>query len=65
MASLSHDENTTISVVITDRSFDEEQILFQAQMLNAVGDAVVAIDADGKIIFWNDAATKIYGWKPV
>ena len=64
MASLSHDENTTISVVITDRSFDEEQILFQAQMLNAVGDAVVAIDADGKIIFWNDAATKIYGWKP-
>ncbi|MDD1698629.1 MAG: PAS domain S-box protein, partial [Methanoregula sp.] len=63
MTSLSQDENTTISVVITDRSSDEEQILFQARMLDAVGDAVVAVGTDQKIIYWNDAATKTFGWK--
>ena len=63
LTAISHDENTTISVVITDRSFDEEQILFQATMLDAVGDAVVALDTTKKIIYWNDAATKTYGWK--
>ena len=55
--------NTTISALITDRSFDEQQILFQAKMLDAVGDAVVALDTDQKIIYWNDAAAKTYGWK--
>ncbi len=63
MTALSQDENTTISVVITDRSSDEEQILFQARMLDAVGDAVVAVDTDQKIIYWNDSATKTYGWE--
>ena len=63
MTSLSQDENTTISVVITDRSSDENQILFQAKMLDAVGDAIVAVGADDKIIYWNNTATKTYGWR--
>jgi PAS domain S-box-containing protein len=40
-----------------------EQVRMQARMLDAVGDAVIAADTDHKIIFWNDAATRIYGWK--
>jgi PAS domain S-box-containing protein len=32
-------------------------------MLDAIGDAVIALDIDKKIIYWNDAATITYGWK--
>jgi PAS domain S-box-containing protein len=40
----------------------EEKILFQARMLNAVGEAIIATDVEGKVIYWNRAAEKIYGW---
>ena len=58
------DEDTKISVVVTDRRKDEERIQLQARMLDAVGDAVIAVDTDHKIIYWNEAATRTYGWKP-
>lgn len=61
---LSSDEDTRISVVITDRKKDEEHIQLQARLLDAVGDAVIAVDTDNNIIFWNEAATRTYGWKP-
>jgi PAS domain S-box-containing protein len=64
MSPLSNDEDTKISVIITDRKEDEERFRMQARMLNAVGDAIIVTDTDRKIIYWNDAATKIYGWKP-
>ena len=64
MNALSSDEDTKISVVITDRRKDEERLQLQARMLDAVGDAVIAVDTDHKIIFWNEAATRTYGWKP-
>jgi PAS domain S-box-containing protein len=41
-----------------------EQVRMQARMLDAVGDAVIAVDTGHRIIFWNEAATRIYGWKP-
>jgi len=31
------------------------------QLVNAVGDAVIAADASGAIIFWNPAATYLFG----
>jgi PAS domain S-box-containing protein len=31
-------------------------------LVNAVGDAVAVCDADGKIIFWNGAAERIFGF---
>jgi PAS domain S-box-containing protein len=31
-------------------------------LVNAVGDAVAVCDADGKIIFWNSAAERIFGF---
>jgi PAS domain S-box-containing protein len=40
----------------------EERILFQARMLDAVGEAIIATDVEGKVIYWNRAAEKIYGW---
>jgi PAS domain S-box-containing protein len=48
---------------ITQRKQDEERIAFQAEMLGAVGQAVVATDIEGQVIFWNRAAEDIYGWK--
>jgi PAS domain S-box-containing protein len=64
MNALSPDEDTKISVVITDRKKDEERLRLQARLLDAVGDAVIAIGTDNKIIFWNEAATRTYGWTP-
>jgi PAS domain S-box-containing protein len=64
MSPLTADEDTKISVVVTDRRKDEEGLQMQARMLDAVGDAVIATDTHNKIIYWNDAATRTYGWTP-
>jgi PAS domain S-box-containing protein len=32
------------------------------QLADAVGDAVIAADASGAIIFWNPAATRLFGY---
>src|SRR5215218_2829959 len=47
---------------ITERKEAEEKLNFQAQLLDAIGQAVIATDAQGKIIFWNRAAEHLYGW---
>jgi len=47
---------------ITEKSRSEAAIRFQAQLLNAVQQAVVATDPEGQVIFWNRFAEKLYGW---
>ncbi len=39
-----------------------QQNLFQARLLDAVGQAVIATNLDGRIIYWNRAAQELYGW---
>ena len=39
-----------------------EEIRLQARLLDAVGEAVVAVDLDGKIVYWNKAAESLYGY---
>ncbi len=48
---------------ITQRRRAEEQIRFQAHLLDVVGQAVIATDLDSKIIFWNRFAEQLYGWR--
>lgn len=36
----------------------------RAAILDAVGEAVMAADRDGRIIYWNAAAESLYGWTP-
>ncbi|MDP2234824.1 MAG: PAS domain S-box protein [Bacteroidales bacterium] len=47
---------------ITERKKIQNEIKFQADLINNVGQAVIATDLVGKVIYWNNAAEKIYGW---
>lgn len=47
-----------------ERERAEAQIRLQANMLDAVGSAVIATELDGRVIYWNRAAEALYGWSP-
>ncbi|MEK7873635.1 MAG: PAS domain S-box protein, partial [Chloroflexota bacterium] len=47
---------------VTARKRAEERILFQAQVLWSVRDGVIATDLEGKILYWNEGATHIFGY---
>ncbi|WP_161634946.1 PAS domain S-box protein [Leptolyngbya sp. Heron Island J] len=40
----------------------ETHIQFQAGLLDAVAQAVIATDLDGQILYWNRFAESLYGW---
>ena len=44
------------------RRRSEERIRFQASLLDAVGQSVIATDPSGIVQYWNEAATRLYGW---
>jgi len=48
---------------ISERKRAEQQIAEQAAFLDKARDAIVARDLEGKILFWNEGAEAIYGWK--
>ena len=45
-----------------EKSDAEEKIKFKAELLNTIGQAVLATDLAGVIKYWNKAAEEIYGW---
>lgn len=47
---------------ITERKKFEEQLMFQANLLDEIGEAVTATDTKGIITYWNKAAEKLFGW---
>ena len=49
---------------ISERKQRENQISFQAHLLDAVEQAVIATDLNGTIIYWNSFAKQLYGWTP-
>lgn len=38
------------------------QLRFQASLLDSVGEAAIATDVDGRILYWNRCAERLYGW---
>src|ERR671920_748202 len=52
----------TNNVDITGHKSTEEQIRFQARLLDAVGQAIIATNPQGTIVYWNRAAQELYGW---
>lgn len=47
---------------VTRQKRTAEEIAFQARLLDAVEQAVIATDLDGQIIYWNAFAEQLYGW---
>lgn len=47
---------------LRERKRAEAAIYFQAHLLSAVEQGVIATDLDGKIIYWNRFAETLYGW---
>jgi len=47
---------------ITARRAAEDAARFRSTLLAAAGQAIVAIDAEGVVIYWNLAAQSTYGW---
>jgi PAS domain S-box-containing protein len=45
-----------------ERETDEQILRFQANLLNEIGEAVIATDINGVITYWNRSAEKLYGW---
>lgn len=50
---------------ITEAVKAEENIRFQAEMLNSVGQAIIATNVEGTIIYANNYTEKLYGWEPI
>lgn len=55
-------ETVPDTMALTERVEAEERIRFQARLLDVVGQAVIATDPQGKVIYWNRAAEELYGW---
>jgi PAS domain S-box-containing protein len=47
---------------ITQRKQYEEDLVYHGLALSQVGEAVVTLDAQGRIRTWNEAASRIYGY---
>ncbi len=46
-----------------ERKHSERKIREQAALLDVATDAIFVCDLDSKILFWNKAAERLYGWK--
>ncbi len=47
---------------VTERREDEDRLRFQGQLLGAAGEAVIATDLGGRILYWNHRAEELTGW---
>lgn len=64
-----HDENNRpirliiITTDICERKLAQQQIYEQAALLDIANDAIFVRDFQAQILYWNQGATKIYGWE--
>lgn len=47
---------------VTESRIANERIKMQAELINLTHDAILVVDMDGKITFWNRGAEETYGW---
>jgi PAS domain S-box-containing protein len=62
MAFVEPDTVLLFAEIITERKEAEEEIRFQAHLLEAVEQAVIVTRLNGEIIYWNPFAAQLYGW---
>jgi PAS domain S-box-containing protein len=53
----------TVSIDITKQKEAENQTKIQADILSHVRDAVIAVDGENRITYWNKGAEDLYGFK--
>ncbi len=58
---LEPDLNLLIAREVTEQRRAEQDARFHAQLLAGVGDAVIATDLEGTVLYWNAAAERLYG----
>jgi PAS domain S-box-containing protein len=51
-----------IAFDITQRREAEQKLAEQAALLDLAGDAIIVLDLEGRILFWNRGAADTYGW---
>ena len=47
---------------VTAQKIATERLAEQAAMLDQAHDAIVLLDLEGRVIYWNQAAAQLYGW---
>jgi len=52
-----------VGVDISQRKLMEEQLREQAKLLEVTQDAIIVVDENDVILFWNSGAERLYGWK--
>jgi two-component system, cell cycle sensor histidine kinase and response regulator CckA len=50
---------------VTEQHLAEEQIREQAMLLDQAEDAIFVQDLQGRILYWNDSATRLHGWEAI
>ena len=48
---------------VTERKRAEERIIEQAALLDRATDAIMTLNLEGQITFWNSGAERLYGWR--
>ena len=51
-----------LSLEITERKEAENKLKEQAALLDIASDAILAKELDGRIVYWNKGAERLYGW---
>jgi PAS domain S-box-containing protein len=49
----------------TEQAMSNDGLLFQAQLLDNAGQAIIAVDNSRSISYWNRAAESLFGWRAV
>ncbi|WP_269539136.1 hybrid sensor histidine kinase/response regulator [Cerasicoccus fimbriatus] len=49
---------------ISERMKVEAQLRQDAEILSRIDDAIIILDSDFKVTYWNDGATRLLGWTP-
>jgi PAS domain S-box-containing protein len=54
--------NEALCLQITELQDAQEKISEQAELLNKAQDAILVLDIQRRIVFWNKGAERLYGW---